>query len=383
MMDNIKVQEWIEKSTNTILEKAKYLPDFKSPDIELRDLHIELTYACNMRCRMCNIWSIYKKDRLMPKKEMSVEELVDYIDESNILKEVITGIVISGGEPFLKKGFEELCTYFLNYFPYASIGILSNLYNGHLIVSKLKRIGPSIDRIWIGTSLDGLTTLHDNTRGINGAFNKFQENLLLLKKTFPELSIVVNYTLTTDNYHDIYETYKFCKSHSLDLSIQFPVPWEGAEIFTFTDQQITEIESLVMKVIEDYIKEYEFSKINEEELMAKIFYLSGLIDYQRNPRRVFKRCVAGRRFTTISPEGKVYFCPVLKNMIVGDLRDKPFDEIWLGKEAKSLRKKIDKGFCHCWLNCTIYPNAREALETEREDKGEKSLIQRILSTVRK
>jgi radical SAM protein with 4Fe4S-binding SPASM domain len=315
----------------------------------------------------------------MPKKEMSVEELVDYIEESRILKKVITGIIISGGEPFLKKGFEEFCMYFLKYFPVVNIGILSNLYNGSLIVSKLKSLNSFIDRIWIGTSLDGLGRFHDNTRGVNGAFDKFQESLSLLRKTFPGLPIVVNYTLTTDNYHDIYETYKFCKSHSLDLSIQFPVPWEGAEIFTFTNQQIAEIESLVMRVIEDHIREYEYSKINEKELMAKVFYLSGLIDYQKNPRRIFKRCVAGRRFTTISPEGKVYFCPILKNNIIGDLRDRPFDEIWMGKEARRLRKRIDRGFCHCWLNCTIYPNAMEALEAEKRDERKKSLIQRIFT----
>ena len=134
-----------------------------------------------------------------------------------------------------------------------------------------------------------------------------------------------------------------------------------------------------MRVIEDHIREYESSKIDEKELMAKIFYLSGLVDYQRNPRRVFKRCVAGRRFTTISPEGKIYFCPLLKNNIIGDLRDKPFDEIWTGREARSLRKKIDRGFCHCWLNCTIYPNAREALEAERGEKIKKSWIQKIFS----
>lgn len=371
------VYEWIEKSRQMIIKGAETLPEFKSPEDELQELHLELTYACNLKCRMCNIWSVYSKDRLMPRKEMSVEELVDYLEESKILKG-INGVVISGGEPFLKKGFQELCLYFLNYYQNISIGILSNLYSHSLIIRKLKPLEPYLDRFWIGTSLDGLGELHNNTRGVKDAFIRFRETLDILKKNFPGLPVVVNYTLTTDNYQGIYETHRFCRDHYLDLSIQFPVPWEGAEIFTFTEEQINKIESLLVKIMEDAVEDFRTSRIDEKGLMTKLFYLSGLIDYQRNPRRVFRRCVAGRRFTTISPEGKVYFCPILKNFVIGDLRDRPFDEIWKGKEARALRRKIDKGFCHCWLNCTIYPNANESLNQRESGKRKENPLKKFL-----
>jgi len=91
--------------------------------------------------------------------------------------------------------------------------------------------------------------------------------------------------------------------------------------------------------------------------------------------------VAGRRFTSISPEGKVYFCPILKNMIVGDLRDRPFDEIWNGREAGELRKKIDKGFCDCWLNCTIYPNASESLAEKRIIKESEGFLKKLFGEI--
>jgi radical SAM protein with 4Fe4S-binding SPASM domain len=157
----------------------------------------------------------------------------------------------------------------------------------------------------------------------------------------------------------------------MDLSVQFPVPWEGAENFTFTAEQLDGIEILLKKMMADAVADFEAGKMDERGLMAKLFYLDGLTDYQRNPRRVFDRCVAGRRFVNISPEGKVYFCPCLKHILIGDLREKPFDDIWLGREATMLRKKIDRRFCHCWLNCTIYPNASEALEEKRPYKVQK------------
>jgi MoaA/NifB/PqqE/SkfB family radical SAM enzyme len=81
---------------------------------------------------------------------------------------------------------------------------------------------------------------------------------------------------------------------------------------------------------------------------------------------VFRKCVAGRRFAAFSPEGFVYFCPILKNSTVGCLTDTPFDQIWTGAQAEILRQRIDVGACHCWLNCTIYPNADEMILRQRK-----------------
>ncbi|MBI4683422.1 MAG: radical SAM protein [Nitrospirae bacterium] len=374
----MNVQEWIEKSKIKVMKGAETLPPFGTPDYEFQELHLELTYACNLRCRMCNVWGVYRNDRLMPRKEMSVEELVDYIEESRILKR-IQGLVISGGEPFLKKGFQELCAYFMTHYPELRVGILSNLYNRELILRRLKDLRNFTQRIWIGTSLDGLHELHDNTRGVKDAFSHFQESLKMLGADFPEVPVVVNYTLTTDNYRGIHAAYKYCRERSLDLSIQFPVAWEGAETFTFSEEQLKEIEGHLIHIMEDAVKDFEAGKMDDNGLMAKIFYLSGLMDYQRKPGRVFERCIAGRRFTAISPEGKVYFCPLLKNRTVGDLREKPFDEIWNSREANDLRKKIDRGFCDCWLNCTIYPNASESLEEKKPEKyhEEEGLLRKL------
>jgi len=352
------------------------LPPFGSPTAEFRELHIELTYACNLKCRMCNIWNIYRNDPVMPRKEMSVEELVDYIDESQILKQ-LGGVVISGGEPFLKKDFTALCAYLLNSYPRASVGILSNLYNRELVISRLKELAAGIDRMWLGTSLDGLGELHNNTRGIGNAFQKFCRTLAALREEFPAFSVTVNYTLTTENYSGIYDAYAFCRTQGMDLSVQFPVPWEGAEKFSFAPEQLSKIETLLQRMMADGVADFEAGKIDERGLLAKLFYLDGLTDYQRNQRRVFDRCVAGRRFVNISPEGKVYFCPCLKHMLIGDLREKPFDEIWLGKEAVALRRKIDRRFCHCWLNCTIYPNASEALEEKKPAPVRGTPLQRL------
>lgn len=38
-----------------------------------------------------------------------------------------------------------------------------------------------------------------------------------------------------------------------------------------------------------------------------------------------------------------------------------FDTLWISNGANKIRQFINGGHCHCWLNCTIYPNAGEAI----------------------
>ena len=42
---------------------------------ELEELHFELTYQCNQRCVMCNIWNRYKLNPLLIKEEISFNKI--------------------------------------------------------------------------------------------------------------------------------------------------------------------------------------------------------------------------------------------------------------------------------------------------------------------
>ncbi len=375
----MNAHEWIEKSKSTIIKKSQAQRPFGLLKDELKELQLELTYACNLKCRMCDIWGKYKKNPSLPRREMSVEELIGYISESKLLKNIELA-VISGGEPFLKKGIVDLIGYFVQDMN-AKVGILSNLFNTELTIASLKAVDKKcgLDKLWIGTSLDGLESCHDNTRGVPGSFKNFNRTLAHIRSNFENFSVTVNFTLTTSNYKDLYAAYDFCKKNNLSVSVQFPVAWADAEKFVFTDEMMASIEAQLLHMIEDEIKDFEAGKIDENGLMVKIFYLSGMLEYKKKPCRFFKKCAMGRKITIFSPEGKVYFCPILKSKEIGYLRDKPFDEIWTSKEAKLARQKIDKGACHCWLNCTIYPNASEALYGDLScKKSRQNLLQKLL-----
>ena len=54
----------------------------------------------------------------------------------------------------------------------------------------------------------------------------------------------------------------------------------------------------------------------------------------------------------IDPEGNLYFCPVHKNLIAGNIHSKNFDNLWENLEAKDIKEFFRQGKCHCWLSCT-------------------------------
>jgi radical SAM protein with 4Fe4S-binding SPASM domain len=361
----LNAREWVEESRAQILSEGAEFKPFGSPEDELKELHLELTYACNLRCRMCDIWGRYAKDHTLPRRELTVQQILGHIAQSSLLARVRL-VIVSGGEPFLKPGFSDLVAGVIEMLP-ATVGILTNLYNTGLIKSRLSEIKTrsGLDKIWLGTSLDGLEAAHNNTRGADDAFARFNLTLGMIRDQYPEIPVTANYTLTSDNYRDIYETYQFCRERRVSMSVQFPVSWPDAESFVFDASAMAEIERQLLLVIEDEAKDFETGRISRHTMLAKTFYISGLLDYQRDPRRVFRKCVAGRRFAVFSPEGHVYVCPILKNATIGSLSDQPFDRIWAGAEAESLRRRIDAGNCHCWLNCTIFPNADEALSCRR------------------
>jgi radical SAM protein with 4Fe4S-binding SPASM domain len=309
---------------------------------------------------MCDVWKRYRKDRRLPLKEMDVEELVGYIQESHYLQK-IQRVVVSGGEPFLKKDLVDLVYYFAKaHSGVSDIGILSNLYQEGLTVRRLEEIQSRCGRVqlWIGTSLDGVGERHDQTRGKGDAYRKFRTTLTSIKQRFPLIPVSVNFTLTPENADDLYAVFRFCQTEGLGFSCQFPVPWKDAETFSFSEKTLDAVDEMILKIVEEKVQRVSDLRV----IIPEIFYLTGLVEYQRHPQRVFACCGAGAQFVTISPIGDVYLCPPLKGRVVGSLRQDPFDTIWVSKRAQRLRKWIAQGTCHCWLNCTVYPNVRMSLE---------------------
>jgi MoaA/NifB/PqqE/SkfB family radical SAM enzyme len=364
------MEEILSKSIALVNKGKKRLEKKANPFTDLEELHFELTYRCNCNCIMCDINVRQKKTDKNINKELTLEEIKRFILDSKYVKK-IKMIILSGGEPFLRKDLVDLAIFLAEYFPLSTIGILTNLFDTEVIYSSTKRIIERVppSRIFLGTSLDGLGSKHDHIRGVKGAFDRFVKGVDIIKENFPDISLAVNFTLTTENYKELIPAFEFSRKKDLDFSAQFAIPWDGSRHFIWEKSQLDEIKISIRHIMQTLVDDYRakgsllpFNDTLNTGLLAQLYYWNGLIDYQKHPHREFKRCFAGAKYAMFNPIGDLYFCPKLKDMIVGNIRELSFDHLWTSANASKIRRYIDSGSCHCWLNCTIFPNVGEALQ---------------------
>ena len=150
---------------------------------------LTLTNRCNLRCRHCTLVRRGNKD-------LCFEEITAVID--SYYREGGRCLYLQGGEPFLwregKYGFEDV----VRYAHRAGFFTVIIYTNGTIPIET------SADTVFI--SVDGLQTTHDSLRG--SSFNQIVENI----QNSGHPSLFINYTINSDNRHELEEFCKFAES---------------------------------------------------------------------------------------------------------------------------------------------------------------------------
>lgn len=142
----------------------KYALRKKIPDVAI----LALTYRCQCSCSHCSA-GLYQ----LCSKELEIEEWKRVIDQLDSLG--IPRVHISGGEPTLKKGFEEIIKYA------GSKGMIIFLEtNGGTLDRRTMQVLKSNRIASIDVSLDSADPqAHDKMRGREGTFDKAMETIKL------------------------------------------------------------------------------------------------------------------------------------------------------------------------------------------------------------
>lgn len=117
-------------------------------------VQIELTEACNLKCRFC-----YNSQK--PRYNNKVFEMMDTLAEQGIMQ-----LTLTGGEPLMHPQFFDILKRAVELFP--NVMILSN---GSLMtdenVKRICDIGP----MSVSISIHGDAETHDSLTGIKGSFD--------------------------------------------------------------------------------------------------------------------------------------------------------------------------------------------------------------------
>src|SRR4030043_1193673 len=113
-----------------------------------KEITLAVTYRCNSKCSMCNIWKITEFD------DLPAEEYAKLPSSSLTIN-------ITGGEPFLRKDLVEVIRQIHKAAPNSRIVISSNGFLTDRITQVLSEVRKFHPKIGIGVSVDGIGEGHE------------------------------------------------------------------------------------------------------------------------------------------------------------------------------------------------------------------------------
>ncbi len=304
----------------------------------------EITRRCNLKCVHCRSSS-----------EMVVDEHPDFpIQEACRVLDDISGyaqpvIVLSGGEPLLRKDVFDIARYGTGKGLRMCLATNGTLVDDGVCV-KIKGSGIRI----VSLSLDGSTEeVHDNFRNEKGAFKGITNAAGLFKKH--GIEFIINSSFTKRNQEEIPRVYRLAKDLGATAWYMFMIvpTGRGEDIMN---------ELISKEDYEDILDWHYRMEKNENDMLvrptcAPHYYRVVLQKNKEEGAKVRRRtlkfstggskgCLAGQLICLLDVDGNVLPCSYFPKS-AGNIRKQSFKEIWensgLFRDLRDFKKY--KGSC--------------------------------------
>lgn len=318
-----------------------------------------VTNKCNAKCSHCFYW----KNLNSSKKELSLEEI------EKITKKLgnIEVLLLSGGEPFLRKDLFEIISLFIKNNSVKVVSIPTNALLKDTIIETTRKLSETYTHITfsVNPSIDDLNENHDKMRGIKNCFNKAIETLKELEKLKEEknnVEVVVNTTISNFNYENMDKIIDFFK--------KFNITYHNFELLRGNPKErsinlplLEEIRKIHRKVIA--LRKYYIDKNRKSGFIEKVFEKFSVLGVLKYTDRIKEdvldeknlpfECSAGKNIVVLEPEGDIRLCELLPK--VGNLREYDYDieRLLKNESAQKMMEFIKKCKCThvCFINMSI------------------------------
>jgi len=322
---------------------------FGFPKIMPSNLTVSVTYKCNSRCSTCNVWKKNTEEFTLEEFEKTFKSIGD-----------VFWITFSGGEPFLRNDFVEICKSAYGNCRPKIINIPTNGLLFDKIPESVEEIVKSCPKtqIVVNLSIDGIGERHDIIRGVKGNFNKAMKTYEALRSlNYKNFNLGVHTVISKFNVENIPEIYELAKKLRADSFIT-EIAEERVELDTMGADITPSIEdySTAIDFLSERIRKYKFSGLSKITQAFRLQYYD-LVKRTLRERRQVIPCYAGIASCQISPDGDVWAC-CIKAKSMGNLRDVDYDfkKIWFSEKANEIRKSIKNKECYCPLANASYTN---------------------------
>jgi MoaA/NifB/PqqE/SkfB family radical SAM enzyme len=339
-------------------------------NIPLRPITLthSVTFACQSRCKTCNIGHQYREHPELAKDDLTLEEI------GKIYRSIgpIYFFNISGGEPFLRKDIPQIIELAMEHLTPRIVHSPTNAILSTRIRDKtvealeiINRYDPSV-QFTIKPSIDGVGEKHDEIRGIKGNFKQLLKTIELLKEVehqYENFHLELGTVVSNFNINHLSEVRDFV--HSLGVQSYRNEIAECREEFFNIDEEITPSAEVYERLMEEF-KAAIRENIHAKKSLAKTTEALRLVYYDLVPRILREKrqvipCYGGRSNIHLNYNGEAWPCCVLGYAhSLGNFRDEAVDydytSLMRSAKAKETLKYIKDRNCYCPLANQSYSN---------------------------
>ena len=315
-----------------------------------------ITRACNLRCIHCYAHATDGSAG----DELSTEEGRRMIDDLAAFGAPV--LLFSGGEPLVRKDMPQLAAYAVEKGMRAVISTNGTLIN-RSTAQTLKQIGLS----YVGISLDGLEPVNDHFRGVNGAFKKALRGIENCQQA--GIKVGLRFTINRRNVKEIPGIFDLLEEMEIPRVCFYHLVYAGRGSQLVADDLTHEETRAAVDLIIDRTQALH-AKGKPKEVLTVDNHADGPYLYLRmlreNPERAAEVLEllemnegnnSGRGIGCVSWDGNVYADQFWRHHSFGNVRNKPFSQIWTQPDDPLLlqlkeKKKYVQGRCAAcrWLD---------------------------------
>jgi Fe-coproporphyrin III synthase len=296
----------------------------------IKEVVLAITYRCNSRCKMCNIWQLTEYSG-----EFKPEDLT-------FLTDATKDINITGGEPFLRKELADIVKILDKINPNMNIIISSNGFATDLILEKTKHILKIKPLIGIAISIDGVGEVHDKIRGMEGGYNKAIATLKGLKKIGVK-NLKLAFTLADYNAEELKKIYRLSRSLGVEMTL---AAVHSSDNYFNKENFIISTKKIAEQL--DWLIDKELSGLDPKR-WARAYFTYGLKQYLATGDRILPD-YSGMNNIFIDPQGNVY---------PNDISTKKIGNIKEPENIILIQDQKENDSFKSWMICTARPSIKK------------------------
>ncbi|MBN2736631.1 MAG: 12,18-didecarboxysiroheme deacetylase [Spirochaetales bacterium] len=296
---------------------------------------------CNLKCIHC-----YSQSRNQEySDELTTEEGFALIDDLARFGSPV--LLFSGGEPLMRPDLFELIA------RARSRGMRAVLStNGTLITKEIAQKLKDFDLSYVGISFDGLEKIHDSFRGKKGAFKEALEGLRNCKEA--GIKVGLRFTMNKKNVEDIPGIFQLVRDENIPRICFYHLVYSGRGTEIIKNDLSHEETRATLDLLMQETKQL-FSEGLEKEVLTVDNHADGVYLYLKMKEQGHRRAdevlsllkmnggnSSGKGIGCVSWDGKVHADQFWRHESFGNVKDRPFSEIWTDLSHPLMAKLKDK-----------------------------------------